>query len=173
MMLKLPSETEPLGKLTDCHAIVAVDTREKLVLPFSRLKTQTATLAVGDYSILGAETLFAVERKSLDDLANCCGQERERFERELLKLRGYKFRRLLVVGSETDILKGNYHSQIRPRAVLASLAAWEIRHDLPIQFELTPESAGKRVERWIYWWCREQILMANRLLRSNEGDAGQ
>jgi hypothetical protein len=32
------------------------------------------------------------------------GDNRERFERELHRLRGYRFKRLLVVGSEAEIL---------------------------------------------------------------------
>jgi DNA excision repair protein ERCC-4 len=83
------------------------------------LKTQSGTLVTGDYSIAGLESLFAVERKSISDLVGCCvGQGRERFERELHRLRGFRFRRLLIIGSEAQILKGEYHSNINPRAVL-------------------------------------------------------
>jgi len=48
------------------------------------------------------------------------GQNRERFERELHRIRGYRFKRLLVVGSEAEILAGHYHSNIKPSAVLAT-----------------------------------------------------
>jgi hypothetical protein len=47
------------------------------------------------------------------------GENRERFERELHRLRGYRFKRLFVVGSEAAILAGQYHSNIKPNAVLA------------------------------------------------------
>jgi len=36
------------------------------------------------------------------------GDNRERFERELHQLCRYKFKRLLVVGSEAEILAGQY-----------------------------------------------------------------
>src|SRR6516164_7628811 len=39
----------------------------------------TGTLYSGDYSVRGLEDQFAVERKSVDDLANCClASNRER-----------------------------------------------------------------------------------------------
>ena len=39
-------------------------------------------------------------------------------------------KRLLVVGSEAEILAGKYHSNIKPNAVLASVCAFEMRYDL-------------------------------------------
>ena len=49
----------------------------------------------------------SIERKTVSDLVgSCMGENRERFERELHRLRGYRFKRLLVVGSEAEILAG-------------------------------------------------------------------
>jgi hypothetical protein len=39
-----------------------------------------------------------------------------------------------VVGSEAEILAGQYHSNIKPDAVLASVCAFEARYDLPVVF---------------------------------------
>jgi DNA excision repair protein ERCC-4 len=76
----------------------------------------------GDYSVAGLENLFAVERKSIFDLVGCCmGQNRERFERELHRIRGFRFKCLLIVGTKEQIQKGNYCSHIKPQAVLATL----------------------------------------------------
>lgn len=86
----------------------------------------------GDYSVAGLEDLFSIERKTVADLVGCCmGDNRERFERELHRLRGYRFKRLLVVGSEAEILAGQYHSNINPKAVMATLCAFEVRYDVP------------------------------------------
>jgi hypothetical protein len=49
-------------------------------------------------------------------------------------MRGYPFRRLVIVGSRADIEAGRYRSQMKPRAVLASLSAFEVRYDLPIYY---------------------------------------
>jgi hypothetical protein len=49
------------------------------------------TLQTSDCSVAGPEELFAVERKSVADLVACYVAERERFERELHRLRGCRF----------------------------------------------------------------------------------
>ena len=110
-----------------------------------------------------------MERKSIDDLANCCmGVNRDRFERELLRMRSYRFKRLLVVGSREDIAAGHYHSKINPKSVLATLGAFEIRFDLPVVFAETPEAAAREIERWSWWAAREVVENANDLLRGSK-----
>ena len=148
----------------DPEPIIIIDSREQTPLPFSRLKTQPGTLLTGDYSILGLETLFAIERKTVPDLVACCmGDNRDRFERELHRLRGYRFKRLLIVGTELEIHQAKYHSNIKPQAVLGTIAAFEIRYDLPFVFAPTPEHAGRLIERWASYFSREVILAANHL----------
>jgi ERCC4-type nuclease len=115
--------------------------------------------------------LFAVERKSISDLVGCCiGQNRERFERELHRLRGFRFKRLLVIGCEAQILKGEYHSNIAPKAVLGTLSAFEIRYDVPVVFYETPELAARQIERWAFWFAREMVEAVNSLWRGRECD---
>jgi hypothetical protein len=93
-----------LGDLAGLRPVLVTDTREQLPLPFKRLASVRATLTSGDYSFRGGEELFAVERKSIADLVGCCvGDNRERFFRELHRLRGYRFKRLLVVGTRDEI----------------------------------------------------------------------
>ena len=68
---------------------------------FKRLESRVGTLVSSDYSAAGIESLFAIERKTVGDLVGCCtGENRDRFERELHRLRGFRFKRLLVIGSE-------------------------------------------------------------------------
>jgi DNA excision repair protein ERCC-4 len=114
--------------------VIVCDTREQEPLVFTRLRSVRGTLTTGDYGILGAEHAAAIERKIIDDLVAYCGPERERFKRELQRMRGYPFRRLVIVGSRADIEAGRYRSQMKPRAVLASLSAFEVRYDLPIYY---------------------------------------
>src|SRR6516165_2547754 len=93
-----------LAKLADLLPIIVIDNREQEPLTFTRLKTVRGTLYSGDYSLRGLEDSFAVERKSLDDIANSClSGNRDRFENELHRLRGYYFKRLLVVGTHAEI----------------------------------------------------------------------
>jgi DNA excision repair protein ERCC-4 len=102
--------------------VILIDTREQLPLVFCHLATRGATLQSGDYSILGAEELFGVERKTIGDLIGCVTNGRERFERELHRLRGYRFKRLLIVGTEDEIKAGEYHSQINTHNPLGCTA---------------------------------------------------
>ena len=68
-----------------------VDTREQEPLIFQRLSSIQGALTAGDYSVAGMEDLFSIERKTVSDLVGCCmGANRERFERELHRLRGYR-----------------------------------------------------------------------------------
>jgi DNA excision repair protein ERCC-4 len=155
-----PSKIEPT---------VIVDTREQEPLVFLRLQAIRGTLATGDYSIAGLTELFAVERKSIPDLVACCmGENRERFERELHRLRGFRFKRLLVVGSEEAILAERYRSNIKPQAVLATLGALEVRYDVPVIFKQTPEEAAAQIERWAHWFSREVGRTAANLSRATK-----
>ena len=61
-----------LARLADLRPKIVIDSREQAPLKFTRLEAVTGTLYSGDYSIRGLEDQFAVERKSIDDLANCC-----------------------------------------------------------------------------------------------------
>jgi len=151
---------------TECPAIILVaDTREQTPLPFSNLPTIPGTLLTGDYSIRGLEHLFSVERKTIDDLVHSVIQQRERFEKEFHRLRGFQFARLLIIGSEQQIEQGYYRSQANPKAVLHSLHALEVRYSVPVVFSPTPESAALLVERWGYWFAREIFKNATALNR--------
>jgi DNA excision repair protein ERCC-4 len=164
--VKLPA-LRSLGELADREPVIVIDTREQTPLPFSRLKTQPGTLMSGDYSVAGLEELFAVERKSIADLVGCCvGENRIRFERSLHRLRGFRFKRLLIVGSRGEVEMQRYHSRIAPKAVLGSLSAWECRYDVPVVFAPTPIEAGIQIERWAYYFAREIVETINNMHRS-------
>jgi len=84
-----------------------------------------------------------------------------------VRLRGYRFKRLLIVGTREAIAAGRYHSKINPKSVLATLSAFEIRYDLPIVWAETPETAAREIERWIWFLAREVVENANDLLRGS------
>ena len=159
-----------LSGLADCKPVIVVDNREQEPLRFERLEAVSGTLYSGDYSIRGLEASFAIERKSIDDLANCClAAQRERFEHELHRLRGFRFKRLLIIGTRDDIAAGHYYSRISPKAVLATLGAFEVRY-LPVVFAVTPQEAAACIERWAWWYSREIVENANNLLRGSRLD---
>lgn len=73
-----------------------VDTREQAAWDLAPMKIVSRGLDVGDYSILGLESVIAIERKSLPDFVMCCGGERERFQRELDRLRGWPVHAVII-----------------------------------------------------------------------------
>ena len=54
--------------------------------------------------------MVAVERKTMDDLLACVGRERDRFKRELQRLRAYRFRLLVVEADAAVIEAGDWRS---------------------------------------------------------------
>jgi DNA excision repair protein ERCC-4 len=156
-----------LGQLADHAPTIVIDMREQNPLVFGQLQSVRGMLVTGDYSIQGLQELFSVERKSVEDLVGCCmGENRLRFERELHRLRGFRFKRLLVVGSRHEIELQCYHSRISPKSVLGSLAAWEVRFDLPVVFASTPGEAADQIERWAWYFAREVVEATNDLWRA-------
>jgi ERCC4-type nuclease len=155
-----------LGRLADLRPVIVIDTREQTPLPISRLPTVRAGLQTGDYAILGAEDLFMVERKSLSDMVGCMMGERDRFEREMHRARGFRFARLLIVATEDEIEYGAWHSKFTPKAFRASISAFESRF-IPIVFVPTPEAGAALVEKWAWWFARSLVETCNDLLRGS------
>ncbi len=129
--------------------IIIVDSREQCPLAFPNLPTTVGTLDAGDYSIVGLTHLVAVERKSIDDLLACCGRERERFKRELQRLRAYRFRLLVIEADAAGLEAGQWRSQLAPAHVLGSLAAWCAQYELPVWLAGSHDGAGRFVERFL------------------------
>jgi ERCC4-type nuclease len=144
---------------------IIIDTREQTPLPFASLPTERRTLATGDYSISGFERAFSVERKSVGDLIQSLTRERDRFSRELQRMRAFDLRRLLIVGTLADLEEHRYRSLANPKAIIGSLCAFEVRFDVPVCFRETPEAAAVQVERWALFFVREQLNAAADILR--------
>jgi DNA excision repair protein ERCC-4 len=155
------------AKTPEGRPVMVIDTREQDPLLFQNLASVRGTLYTGDYSIQGLEELFAIERKSIADLVACSiGENRERFERELHRLRGFRFKRLLIIGTPfAQIELQRYYSRIAPKAVLATLSAFEIRYHCPVVFAPTAIEAACQVERWALYFAREMTEIVNRMAR--------
>ena len=76
---------------------------------------------------------------------------------------GYRFARLLIVGTEADVESGQYRSRILPKAVLHTLFAFEARY-VPVVWEPTPDRAAARIERWAVWFARELVKSCSALV---------
>ena len=103
--------------------------------------------------------------------ACCTGANRERFEGELHRLRGFRLARLLIVGCEAEITTGRYRSGISPKAVLHTLSAFEARY-VPVVWEQDPTRAAELVETWAFWFAREILKTADTLRAASSAPSG-
>ena len=128
------------------------DTREQTPYLFTGypVETITGTLNAGDYSIPGFADLVAVERKELGDLMGCLTHDRERFIRELERLRGYEAAALLIEARLETIQAGRYRSRMKPEAAEQSIISIMGRYRLPVYF--APDR--KAGERFVYNFLR-------------------
>ena len=147
--------------------IVIIDSREQTRWEFSNLPTERGTLDAGDYSLKNLTHLISIERKSLPDLLACVGRERARFRRELQRLKSYRFRTLIIEASHADLEAGQWRSQVKPSAVLGSLAAWQAQFSLPIWLAGTREAGAEFCERYLFR-CARLIASENQALGVTE-----
>lgn len=138
-----------------------IDTREQTPLtlevkPGQVLASESGTLYTGDYSIKGLENHVAIERKSLSDLMGCIGSGRERFEKEILRLRGYPVKALVVEATWEQIETGAYRSKVNPSAAIGTLMGW-IAQGIPITMAGDHKRAGVFVARMLYITARRRL----------------
>lgn len=136
-------------KLELSDIVVIVDSREQTPLDMDPMKTVRGTLTTGDYSVAGLTQKIAVERKSLQDLIMCCGQERERFDREIKRLLAYDCRMILVEDDIKKIRLKMYRGNMEPNAVLSSVMGW-IARGVPIFFADDRTTASDLLKRFLY-----------------------
>jgi ERCC4-type nuclease len=147
---------------------IITDSREQSPLVFQNLPSIVAGLTTGDYSVLGLEDDFCVERKTLPDLYGSLTSGRDRFMRELQRMNAYPFRRLLIIGSEREIEMGSSRARgVNPKAILHSLHAIEARR-VPVVYAPSSTAAANLVERWAFWRAREVLKTASEMMRSHD-----
>ena len=142
----------------DGHALI-IDTREQTPLVFpGPISTRRGTLRTGDYSLGGYEDRFTVERKSAVDLVGTLTRGRSRFERELERMAGYEFARVIVERPFSYIAAGRFGvvSLANPKAILGSVAAFEVRYGVPFVFAGDRAEAARRVIGWARAYLREK-----------------
>ncbi len=134
---------------------VIVDSREQLPWDLSPMKSAVGTLPTGDYSVLGLEHMIAVERKSRDDFLGCVGVERERFEREMHRLRAYECRALVIECTWADLERGDWRSKVTPAAAMGSLIGWAAA-GIPVIMLADRTAAAAWAARFLYIAARRR-----------------
>lgn len=122
----------------------------------------TRALETGDYSAMLDEETFedevVIERKAnLDELAGNFTTSRERFEREMIRAKANGIKVFLIIENASwyDILLHNYHSQLKPQSLMASLLSWQVRYNITVMFCRSDETAQLIYSTLYYWaWNR-------------------
>jgi len=129
--------------------VVVIDTREQSPLFAESLPKGLVivrdSLEVGDYSVRGFENQITIERKTISDLLGCLTHDRERFKRELEKLRAYKWKAVCLEGTEDELLQFNDFSLIHPNSTRQSVVSINIRYGIQFYFS----SKRSNIERWV------------------------
>ena len=138
-----PKRGKASAKPVACPFTIAIDTREQAPYYFNNiqagsdksyrpLEIQTArvTLQQGDYSIVGHESHVAIERKSKADLFGTLSIGRERFQRELERLKDcVKWSAVVVECEWSDILNNPPEfSGLHPQSIVGTVLAWMQRY---------------------------------------------
>lgn len=150
--------------------MVIIDTREQRnqhIVSWLTAKGVTIIhrkLDYGDYSAqlddMTFERSFVVERKAnLDEICGNLTKERTRLEHEFTKAKLNRTKVFLIIenASLRDAYIGNYRSQYSPKALLASLKAFEVRYNITLKF-VEREQSPQEIYDLLWYGVREELL---------------
>jgi DNA excision repair protein ERCC-4 len=125
---------------------VLCDSREQRPFPFPEGVTiERTTLGEADYSTPMLIDRVRIERKSGTDLATTLTFGRERFDREVERLKRFPHRLVIVEADLGDFFQGRIQTRMHPNALVGSLASLYARHGIPTIFAHSPVVAGRLV----------------------------
>ncbi len=145
--------------------IILIDTREQRPYEF-KTPSIRGKLDIGDYSLLGAESLIAVERKSLCDLIGCLCGGRERFKKELFRGQALDYFAIVIEATLTDIANGNYRSKMTPKSAIQSLLTFSIRYRLPVFFAENRNFGARVTESLLLKFAKELERRTEAILKA-------
>ena len=142
-----------------------VDTREQDTPRLrARLKSmnclyERCKLDFGDYSAkfsIGGEWLM--RKMDFSELAQCFCNGRARFAREFERAKAADAKIYLLIENQCweDAYSGNYRSQMKPQAFIASLLAWLARYRCQVIF-CDQRTSGKLIHDILYREGREML----------------
>lgn len=139
---------------------IVCDTREQAGYKFTDYSDVVAaidTLTTGDYSLAGFTDLVAVERKELSDFINCLTHDRDRFLREVDRLRGYESAALVIESTIEQIRQCQYRAKVDPNTIIQSAFSLMANYRLPIYFAGTRKNGESFVYDFIRHYHRHAI----------------
>lgn len=144
--------------MSKVHPVVITDSREQLPYSFPQeWPVLTKALPSGDYSLLGLEHQFAIERKSLSDLLGCIFTDR--FKRELERLAEFEQAYLVIEASLWKIRNhaNRFAKKINPEAVIGMLQSISVRYGVHVSFLDDRETAQRYTQGLIEKYHRHLL----------------
>jgi len=139
--------------------VLVQDTREQKRLFKTNSYIINKALKVGDFSIQGFETIVTIERKD-KDLHSSIGIDRERFEKELDRMKDYLWKGLLIQNTESEVYEEHEFSGLHPNSLYHSLAAIETKYGLHIYYAKSNKAAR--------WWVLSRLTKLYKYLRQGK-----
>lgn len=141
--------------------VIATDTREQLSYKFGN--TAFATLPYADYSVVYRGKLYldkiAIERKSsVSELYSATGRERDRWERELEKMKSVKFKWVLCEFNFMDIVNAQPPGKLEASCVYGSICSWQIEYGIPFIFAGNRANARGLMWKLFYEFVKKEVL---------------
>jgi len=115
--------------------VMVQDTREQTPL-FTRipkgLTVCSAKLDDGDYSILGHQKTFAIERKGISDLLSYITTEREKTKAKMQRFAKMDWVGLVVESKESELYRPYIYSKVSPELVRQCLVSFSVRYGIHV-----------------------------------------
>ncbi|HQJ93140.1 MAG TPA: hypothetical protein PLI71_09730 [Clostridia bacterium] len=131
---------------------IVIDTREQR--PYSFPDAIRGTLPTGDYSFVGGEKLFAIERKSLQDAWGSIAQGHDRFRREMERATSLLDFQIVVEGEpDLFVCPELEWRRVHPNSLRGTVYHWRKKYGVYWIFRKNREEAKKYIEwRLRSWW---------------------
>jgi ERCC4-type nuclease len=156
---KAGEERQPIGepakrtRVPPPPFVILADTREQAIPPFPEgVVLERTTLGEADYTTPRLRTLAVIERKSVGDFCSTITHGRDRFEREIERLRPYRWKCIAVEGELHETYRA---SLVHPHSVIGSIASFYARANLPTFFLVNPHGVGRFIAGVLRRWEEE------------------
>lgn len=129
---------------------ILADTREQAIPPFpAGIVVERKTLTEADYTTPALIDLARIERKSVNDFGSTLSWGRERFDREVQRLRPYRWKCVVVEGDLSEVYRA---SAMHPHAIIGSIASLYARWEIPTLFTVNAAGAGRLMAGLLRRW---------------------
>ena len=137
------------------------DSREQLPL-FTRLPKGltvcSATLKVGDYSVVGMQDMIACERKQISDLIPFCTSDHVATKAKMAKLEKMEWAGLIIEARESEVYQPYRFSQASPESIRQALASFSVKHNVHIYIGDREHIMRWMIDRFVKFWVWKKSL---------------